>query len=526
MRRGTRRGQSIADALRIYVRQDAPANPASPESPDSPDSPDSAASTPSPTSQAFPSGTTSAGSPPASTTSLPPAVTSTANPPPALPAVTTTTSAAPPPPALTTTAPSPPPAVTTTAPPPPPATTSTTNRGPPPVTKFSTLSPSTTIPIASAAPAPVLSSLTSNPRPITTAAPVTSLASSLSFVTSLSSATKTSQSLIVSNAPTSDSPARQVQSSTPSTTATTAVSVETAVDDGLGRAQTGDSEAAANRRGVSGTGIALGTIAGIAFVVTVLFFLWKWRKRRNASGSDSGSSSSFGTGQVTSGFNIARRFTHKSDDRIMNELMVAAYSAENGQQGGYQNDMQPSGNQYLDEKRRGPENEAHPALQPEFRQDPSISKWLNRQSRQMLNPMSARASVVSSAAGLRPLDLRSMSGWGDDDMSELGRNAVPPPLQPRNGPYQGNGASMPPMPPMPTYLPRQAEADIPDSYLREQNAARPPSPGELKLPPPPGRPSSMAAPTEITSRSSGTWNTWGVMQHRDKPKGWKDKLGI
>jgi hypothetical protein len=54
----------------------------------------------------------------------------------------------------------------------------------------------------------------------------------------------------------------------------------------------------------------------------------------------------------------------------------------------------------------------------------------------------------------------------------------------------------------------------------------PTEPDTRSPPPPPTRVPSMVARTELTSRSSGSWNTWGVMQHREKQKGWKDMLKL
>lgn len=117
-RRGTRRGQSIADSLRIAIRGDDPtkdvASPeSSPDSPDSPGSPDSTASSPSPTSTTFSTATSKMDAAPSTTQTVPP------------PAAATTTSALPPPP---------PAATTTTNMAPPPATTMSTSQATPPAT--------------------------------------------------------------------------------------------------------------------------------------------------------------------------------------------------------------------------------------------------------------------------------------------------------------------------------------------------------------------------------------------------------
>lgn len=277
--------------------------------------------------------------------------------------------------------------------------------------------------------------------------------------------------------------------------------------------------------------------------MALLFLLYKkWNRRTDRDDSDNNSNAGSSVRQY-----LPRRFTHKSDDRIMNELMTAAYSAENG--GGrnsYQDKMPVNVNGYLmEEKQRSLEEggdddddempvmvpEPEPVARPGFKRTKRISKWLGRQDREMLNPMSARASFVSNATGLRTLDLRSMSGWGgsDDGYSEYTRSTEPPS---RLRPPPRQKPQPEPAYPEPLRVARDEPEDVPDVQglgvqVRDSTPIEQfPSPEALNLPPPPGRPPSVAAPTEVTGRSSGTWNTWGVMQHREEPKGWKSKLGM
>lgn len=185
--------------------------------------------------------------------------------------------------------------------------------------------------------------------------------------------------------------------------------------------------------------------------------------------------------------------------------------------------MPINGNGYMEEKmQRYEEDDEIPIMLPEpepvaprFKRTKRISRWLGRHESQMLNPNLARASFVSNATGLQSLDLRSMSGWGSEDgYSEYSRYTEPP-------------TTLQPAPRREDAERRQPQIQGVDIRVRDSTPITQfPSPEELKLPPPPVRPPSVAARTEVTGRSSGTWNTWGVMQHRDQPKGWKDKLGM
>lgn len=305
-------------------------------------------------------------------------------------------------------------------------------------------------------------------------------------------------------------------------------------------------------------------------VVALIFVLlrkWNRKQRRNDAGSESGGSSS-GSGGVRR--MLTRRFTHKSDDRIMNELMTAAYSNENpGGRNSFAErqglDVDGGSNGYIREKLGAgiAEEDEHPILRqqqqeqqqqqqqakPQFKRTKRISRWLGRQNGEdddMMNPHSARASLASNATGLRTIDLRSMSGWGGSEYGEYyGRDSVPPlprgAIPPREDPEAERRAPL-----SGEELDREEaeaarrereEARYEEEMMMQQGqdvrvrdstpVAKFASPEQLKLPPPPVmRPTSAAARTEVTGRSSGTWNTWGVMQHREQPKGWKAKLGM
>lgn len=126
----------------------------------------------------------------------------------------------------------------------------------------------------------------------------------------------------------------------------------------------------------------------------------------------------------------------------------------------------------------------------------SISSWLSRHHTHMLNPHTARASVASSAQDTHATEMRNISGWRD----EPAQNTAPqmplppvPPQQQKNPVFRGQGVDFPraqyPNDPAPAY--------------------QPVNPENLRLPPPPGVLVSATGTTE----ASGTWNTWGVMQH-------------
>lgn len=194
----------------------------------------------------------------------------------------------------------------------------------------------------------------------------------------------------------------------------------------------------------------------------------------------------------------------------MGSLMGHVYRAEDG---GSQ-----VGGTYMDEKRRpGSRDDLDPILprEPEpvaQRNESPVGSWLSRQSSTMLNPLTARASMTSSAAGEFRRAQQGQQPRPDDSVSQFGEES-PPTLDPR---FQ---------PPVPS-MPQQFQQQMPQQQLQQQAAGEcyyPIAIDPQKVPPPP-------APQRLsvaeTNRTSGTWNTWGVQQHRgaEKPKGWKAKL--
>ncbi|KAL7624604.1 hypothetical protein AAE478_006171 [Parahypoxylon ruwenzoriense] len=119
--------------------------------------------------------------------------------------------------------------------------------------------------------------------------------------------------------------------------------------------QAGASDVAESTPGMSKEGaIAFGTIGGLVIVAAIIFMIWKCRRRRGR-GSDGSSSRS----RRLSGFTRmgeSRRpgmATYappaKTQSKIMDDLMAAAYAAEDGD--GYRNNMQSYG-AYADEKQQ------------------------------------------------------------------------------------------------------------------------------------------------------------------------------
>ncbi|KAH6658095.1 hypothetical protein BKA67DRAFT_206207 [Truncatella angustata] len=351
----------------------------------------------------------------------------------------------------------------------------------------------------------------------------------------------TSRSPIITNGlSTTSTAARQLETSVTETISTSVVPVADSVTmptDGLGPEQYRDNGKVHLDAG-SVAGIAVGSSIGTMVIAAMLFIIWrKWGKggpSKRSSDEDSPSSGSAAGGVRQY---LPRRFTHKSDDRIMNELIQGAYSVENGARNSYLDQMPANSSGYLEEKRRSLEDDEVPILpaepeqvaQPGFKRTKRISRWLGRQDSEMMNPMMARASLVSNATGLRTLDLRSMSGWGSDDgYSEYTRFTLPPTqLQPAPRRVDETPEDVVLPEPLDIKKAEQPDAQGVDVRIRDSTPiAQFPSPEELKLPPAIGRPPSVTARTEVTGRSSGSWNTWGVMQHREKPKGWKEKMGM
>ncbi|KAH8682759.1 hypothetical protein BX600DRAFT_492739 [Xylariales sp. PMI_506] len=265
-------------------------------------------------------------------------------------------------------------------------------------------------------------------------------------------------------------------------------------------------------------GIAAGTIAGVG-LITITFVLWKWYSKRKSGGNFHWFSRSQPAGDNPGD---RRRWTQKSDGRIMDELMVAAYSAENG---GARNSLEHEGDYYNKKGRRPefvddrpPDLPPQPPAKPDTPYNRPIFVWLSRMSRNMLNPMMARASFVSNSTVSRGFESTPPSPTRGSNGEARGRRM----RDTQRAPSYASGDDLETSDNAEITLeaPNSVqEVDL--SYYRERLPPEPalPEPSKVRVP-------SMVARTETTSRSSGTWNTWGVTQHRDKPQGWMSKLGM
>lgn len=255
----------------------------------------------------------------------------------------------------------------------------------------------------------------------------------------------------------------------------------------------------------------------MGFLVGILFLVWKfwWVRRKKANPDQAPRAELIANDNARPG-NGPGGGLKRSDSSALGSIMGKVYRAEDGGSvGGGRNDYQVGGT-YMDEKRglgiqdnqqgtlpRQPDPVAHLADNGDRSESP-VGSWLKRQSTRMLDPLTARASMTSSAAGgfkmaepPRPDD--SASQWGGDAGPQQTFQQPPVPAMPPQ--YQ-------PTPPPP----QQATGEY---YY-------PIAIDPQKIPPPPAPQRYSVAET---NRTSGTWNTWGVQQHRpDQPKGWKAKL--
>lgn len=428
---------------------------------------------------------------------------------------------------------------------PPPGTT-TLSSSPPPPPPIAT-SPSTTVtplPAETSTPAAV-------PLPTTTSA-------TLESQTLPPASTTLDTQTIISSAPTVGT--QTLESGTVSTTSQPAINTPIAAGEttdppraqdgaGLSRQSTGVPPAATAAIAVFGTLTSLviilpksgyllpmaskiiiltrlesGSLAGVGLLA---FLFWKlYRRRRGRDEPDQGlGNESFGSGP-------------KSDIRIMDEAMAAAYKAEGGN-----SDMAPStrysgfiptrdddpsrygaadqGVSRWSDSTPGPGwfrrqvQKVKPTTSPgtaaaqddsSSPKDAAVSRWMDRHASKMLDPMAARASVASSGAaslrGLGPVPSVSpasvVGGQRESILSEMGqirRAAVPPPLDPR--------------------LVQRVQ------QMREQEQqTRGPGGGgveggALRPPPPVAELCGDSSPTAMSqAQTETTWNTWGVEQHR------------
>ncbi|KAI1388578.1 uncharacterized protein F4822DRAFT_250583 [Hypoxylon trugodes] len=94
--------------------------------------------------------------------------------------------------------------------------------------------------------------------------------------------------------------------------------------------------------------IAVGSVGGAVVVAAIIFILWKWRRRRNRAGgslySESTSFSFFGRRKASPRPTMANYGPPgRTQSGIMDDLMAAAYAAEDGnasQYGGYTDEKQ------------------------------------------------------------------------------------------------------------------------------------------------------------------------------------------
>lgn len=143
--------------------------------------------------------------------------------------------------------------------------------------------------------------------------------------------------------------------------------------------------------------------------------------------------------------------------------------------------------------------------------DAAVSRWMDRHTSRMLDPMAARASVASSGAaslrGLGPVpSVSPASVVGDQresilsEMGQIRRAAVPPPLDLK--------------------MVERVKQMQEEEQMREQERTRGPAGGDvgggvLRPPPPIADRWGNSSPTAMSqARTETTWNTWGVEQRR------------
>lgn len=144
--------------------------------------------------------------------------------------------------------------------------------------------------------------------------------------------------------------------------------------------------------------------------------------------------------------------------------------------------------------------------------DAAVSRWMDRHTSRMLDPMAARASVASSGAaslrGLGPVpSVSPASVVGDQresilsEMGQIRRAAVPPPLDPK-------------------LVQRVRQMQLEEQQMRGQEQTRSPAggaveEGALRPPQPIADRWGGSSPTAMSqARTETTWNTWGVEQRR------------
>ncbi|KAI1653658.1 hypothetical protein F4813DRAFT_247695 [Daldinia decipiens] len=163
-----------------------------------------------------------------------------------------------------------------------------------------------------------------------------------------------------------ETPAQQVGAPQPTTTFATSIGVPTAQSSSTSivlspsalpqgnepsQAQTAQPEAPTRIMSKDGA-IALGTIGGTIIAAAIVFLLWKCRRRRARSNGSVTSGSSFFSGfkkmeEPREIYTTNRGPGGRTGSKIMDDLIVAAYAAEDGnasQYGAYMDEKQRSNN--------------------------------------------------------------------------------------------------------------------------------------------------------------------------------------
>ncbi|POS79212.1 hypothetical protein DHEL01_v202402 [Diaporthe helianthi] len=285
---------------------------------------------------------------------------------------------------------------------------------------------------------------------------------------------------------------------------------------------------------VATTAIAvLGSLAGISLLA---FLLWKlYRRRRGRDEPDHGVAKDFYGGGP------------KSDIRIMDAAMAAVYKAEDGNimssdpsthpRGGPipprdapSRDLDGTAEQAVSrwsdstpgwlrrqvqrvKAATNPSAGAAAAGDDPSPKDAAVSRWMDRHTSRMLDPMAARASIASSGVaslrGLGPVpSVSPASVVGDQresilsEMGQIRRAAVPPPLDPKM-----------------VERVKQMQEKV---QMREQEQNLGPVGGGveqgvllLRPPPPIADRLGNSSPTAMSqARTESSWNTWGVDQRQ------------
>lgn len=242
----------------------------------------------------------------------------------------------------------------------------------------------------------------------------------------------------------------------------------------------------------------------LAIVSLIGFFLWRCYRRRRAREAEEFEKAN------EPPENNPYYSAAKSDIRIMDEAMAAAYAAEGGgidsstqyDQESRASDSTPGWfKRQVNKVTQGGSDQA--AAEPERPKQASVNKWMDRHTSRMLDPMAARASMVSSVpSDLGPPPSVSpasvVGGNRESVLSEMGqirRAAVPPPLD------------------LAMVEKARKLHDEQQEKERQKEIAR--TQALLDPPPPIGGPQGVVHSPSVYSpgRTEASWNTWGLEQH-------------